>query len=84
MTIDPSGCGFITTLIIGALIGFAIGGYFGGTVGGLNYSPLRAAFNAANKAIPAKGFNINKHSPSAGGKYSKFNINSSDDIVKMV
>ena len=76
--------GMWTGMAIGFTGGAVIGAVIGGTIGGVNYSPLKAASNAANKAIPSKGFNINKHLSTAGGKYSKFNLDSSDDILRMV
>lgn len=71
-------------MAIGFTGGAVVGAVIGGTVGGLNYSSLKAASNAANKAIPSKGFNINKHLSSAGGKYNKFNLDSSEDVLRMV
>ena len=76
--------GIWTGMAIGFTGGAVIGAVIGGAIGGVNYSPLKAASNAANKAIPSKGFNINKHLSTAGGKYSKFNLDSSDDILRMV
>ena len=82
--------GALKGALIGATIGTIAGGaiigaIIGWTVGGINYSPIKAASNAANKAIPSKGFNINnKHLSSAGGNYKKFNLDSPNDILKMV
>ena len=76
--------GMWTGMAIGFTCGAVVGAMIGGTVGATNYSPLQAASNAANKAIPAKGFNINKHLSSASGNWSKFNKNSADDILRMV
>ena len=76
--------GMWTGMAVGFTGGAVIGAVIGGTIGGLNYSPLKAASNAANRAVPSKGFNINKHLSSAGGNYNKFNLDSSDDILRMV
>ncbi len=76
--------GMLTGLAIGFSGGALIGALVGGSIGGLTYSPLKAASNAAFRATPAKGFNITKHLSDAGGKWSKFNSNSVDEIVKMV
>ena len=76
--------GMLTGMAIGFTVGAVLGAVIGGTIGFVNYSPLQAASNAANKAMPAKGFNINKHLSSAGGNYSKFNLDSSDDILRIV
>ena len=76
--------GIWTGMAIGFTGGAIIGAIIGGTVGGMNYSPIKAASNAANKAIPSKGFNINKHLSSAGGNYKNFNLDSPNDILKMV
>lgn len=75
--------GLWTGMAIGFTGGAVIGALIRGTIGGLNYSPLKAASNAANKAY-AKGLNINKHLADAGGKWSKFTSNSVDDLVNVV
>ena len=75
--------GMLTGMAIGFTAGVIIGAVIGGISGGVTYSPLKAASNAAFKAKPAKGFNINKHLNSAGGRHSKFISDSVDDIVSM-
>ena len=75
--------GMLTGMAIGFTAGVIIGAVIGGISGGVTYSPLKAASNAAFKARPVKGFNINKHLNSAGGKYSRFISDSVDDIVSM-
>ena len=75
--------GMLTGMAIGFTAGVIIGAVIGGISGGVTYSPLKAASNAAFKAKPAKGFNINKHLNSAGGRHSKFISDSVDDIVLM-
>ena len=75
--------GMLTGMAIGVTAGVIIGAVIGGISGGVTYSPLKAASNAAFKAKPAKGFNINKHLNSAGGRHSKFISDSVDDIVSM-
>ena len=76
--------GMLSGMAIGFTGGAVAGAIIGGTIGGINYSPLKAASNAANKAVPDKYFNINKHLSSANGNYAKFNLDSSDDIIRMV
>ncbi|MDE7395563.1 MAG: hypothetical protein K2M95_05560 [Clostridiales bacterium] len=75
--------GLLTGMAIGFTGGALIGAIIGGTIGGLNYSPLKAASNAANHAKLSKGFNINRHLKDAGGRYAKFLSNSKDEIVSM-
>ena len=80
------GQGALWGLGIGAFAGAIIGAIVGGIAGGISYNPstLQLASNTANKAVPGKNFNINKHLSDAGGRYAKFNSNSTDDIVRMV